>query len=542
MPRPNIIVFFTDDQRWDTIEALGNPQVKTPNIDSLVERGTAFTHAHIPGGTVGAVCMPSRAMLHSGRSLFHLDGAGASIPADHVTMGQHFRSQGYRTFGTGKWHNGPESYARSFTDGGEIFFGGMADHWNVPACRFDPTGKYDVACPEIKNPSRDNVVNYRRCDHVPAGKHSSELFCDAAVDFLDRQSGDDPFFIYVSFMAPHDPRSMPKRFLDMYDPDEIELPENYLPQHPFDNGELLIRDELLESHPRTEDAVRRHLAEYYAMITHLDDEMGRVMRKVDAMGQTDNTIFVFAGDNGLALGQHGLMGKQSNYEHSVRVPLVFAGPGIPTGQRREAFAYIMDIFPTVSELAGVDIPSSVEGQSLVPALKNPDELVRDTLFFAYADIHRAVKDRRYKLIEYVVSGTHVETQLFDLEEDPLEMHTLADDGGHAEVLAGLRKELFRWRDEWDDRDSVWGKTFWDGYEGKTSPPGKPFDQNTPIAVLAADSAAAALLRDRIPWLMKDPRITMSGSTSLRSLSFWAPDVVPRAMLPELDGALRNLGA
>lgn len=119
--KPNILFFFTDDQRFDTIHALGNPLVHTPVMDRLVARGVSFTHAHIPGGTSAAICMPSRAMLHTGRTLFHLDGAGADIPPEHALMGEYLRSHGYRTWGTGKWHNGVSSYARSFSDGAEIF-------------------------------------------------------------------------------------------------------------------------------------------------------------------------------------------------------------------------------------------------------------------------------------------------------------------------------------------------------------------------------------------------------------------------------------
>ena len=126
--KPNILLFFTDDQRFDTLGALGHPHVKTPNVDRLMARGTTFTHAHIPGGTSGAICMPSRAMLHTGRTLFHLEGAGNTVPDDHTMLGERLQQEGYRTFGTGKWHNGHAAFARSFSDGGEIFFGGMGDH------------------------------------------------------------------------------------------------------------------------------------------------------------------------------------------------------------------------------------------------------------------------------------------------------------------------------------------------------------------------------------------------------------------------------
>ena len=461
--KPNILFFFTDDQRFDTLQALGNPHVQTPTMDRLVAQGTTFTHAHIPGGQVGAICMPSRAMLHTGRTLFHLDGAGRSIPDDHILLGEALQGAGYRTFGTGKWHNGSAAFARSFTDGAEIFLGGMDDHWNVPAFDYDPDGEYSAQLPVCKEPHSSNAVTMRRGDHVTAGKHSSELFGDAVVRFLEGYDSEDPFFAYLSFMAPHDPRTMPKAFLDLYDPEEVPLPENFMGGHPFDNGDLMVRDEMLARFPRDPVEIRRHIAEYYAMITHLDAQMAQVLEALEATGRADNTLVVFAGDNGLAVGQHGLMGKQNMYDHSVRVPLILCGPGVPAGQKRDAYVYLLDIYPTLCELAGVSVPDSVEGVSLVPAMRDGGESVRDTLYFAYKELQRAVKDDRYKLIEYVVDGRRT-TQLFDLLDDPLEMHDLAGEAGYAEKVAGLRETLCRWRDEWDDADSEWGQVFWDRFE------------------------------------------------------------------------------
>ncbi len=461
--KPNIVFFFTDDQRFDTIHALGNADVQTPTLDRLVAEGTTFTHAHIPGGTSGAICMPSRAMLHTGRTLFHLEGAGQGIPADHVMLGEHLQAHGYRTWGTGKWHNGPASFARSFSDGAEIFFGGMDDHWNVPAFDYDPTGNYDSVLPQCPDAFRSNALKIRKGDHVRAGKHSSELFAEGAIDWLTQCDSDDPFFMYLSFMAPHDPRTMPQAYLDMYDPEDVPLPENFMGGHPFDNGDLKVRDEVLEEFPRDPDKVRRHIAEYYAMITHLDAQMGRVLDALTASKKADNTIVVFAGDNGLAVGQHGLLGKQNMYEHSVRVPLIFAGPGVPAGERRSAYVYLLDIFPTLCALIGVDTPSSVEGASLVSAMEDGDVQVRETLFAAYRGFQRMVKDERFKLIEYAVNGRRT-TQLFDLETDPLELHNLADDEAHAGRLNALRATLFQWRDDWDDAQSEWGKAFWNGIE------------------------------------------------------------------------------
>jgi arylsulfatase A-like enzyme len=465
MTRPNILFFFTDDQRFDTLAALGNPHIITPNFDRLVARGTAFTHAHIPGGTSGAVCMPSRAMLHTGRSLFHLDGAGQSIPAEHAMLGECLRGWGYQTYGSGKWHNGRDSFARSFSAGAEIFFGGMTDHWNVPAYDYDPTGRYQGKCPQVLDPFLSKQETYRDCDHISAGTHSSELIANAALDYLGARSGtaaDSPFFMYLAFLAPHDPRVMPQKYRDLYRDREVPLPDAFMPQHPFDAGVHQIRDEVLAAYPRQEEETRQHLVDYYAMITHLDDQIGRVLQGLEESGEAQNTIVVLAGDNGLAVGKHGLFGKQNLYDHSVRVPLVMAGPGIESGGRCDTFAYLFDIFPTLCQLIGEEAPDSVEGKSLLGAMRQ-GEPGRDEVYLAYERLHRGLRDRRHKLIEYQIGGRR-HTQLFDLEADPDELHDLSGQPAAGQVLADMRRRLARCRDAWDDRQTPWGETFWGGME------------------------------------------------------------------------------
>jgi len=464
--RPNILFLFTDDQRFDTIGALGNRQIHTPNLDALVASGVAFEQAYIMGGSCPAVCMPSRAMLHTSRSLYHIEGLGREIPPEHVTLGEHLRANGYQTFGTGKWHNGTAAYARSFTDGAEIFFGGMHDHWNVPACHFDPTGRYELQRPMCLDAWRSNAVSNIVSDHTHPGRHSTDLFADAAKEFLRTRQGEKPFFMYVSFMAPHDPRTMPREFLDLYNPEDIELPANFMEEHPFDNGELVIRDEKLEAWPRTEPAIRRHLAEYYAMISHLDHAIGDILQALKETGQYDNTIIVLAGDNGLALGQHGLMGKQNLYDHSVHVPLIMAGPGIQQGEKSDAMCYLIDIAPTLCEQVGIEAPDTFEGQSLLPVLQGRSESLRDGLLFAYKDVQRAVRDDRYKLVEYVVNGKRT-TQLFDLADDPYELNNLADEPAFRQTLEGLRLRLQGWRNDYGDTQKH-GQRFWAGFDSITS--------------------------------------------------------------------------
>lgn len=446
MKRPNILLFFTDDQRFDTLHALNNPAIQTPNLDRLLARGTTFTRAHIPGGTSGAVCMPSRAMLHTGRTLFHIEGEGQSISESHTMLGEHLQEAGYSCYGIGKWHNGRESFARSFNGGAEIFFGGMADHWNVPAYDYDPAGGYEQHTPFVRDPFKNNTVEWRECDHVTLGKHSSELFSDAAINFLADAPADEPFLLYMALLAPHDPRTMPQEFLDLYDPADIELPPNFATEHAFDFGIRDIRDEVLEAYPRTEDAIKRHIAEYYAMISHLDHEFGRVVAALEANGHADDTIIVFAGDNGLSVGQHGLMGKQNLYEHSVRVPLIFAGPGIPQGERRDSFCYLLDIYPTLCDLLGLDAPPSVDGVSLLPCLLQADHAAREVLYLAYTDQIRGVRRGDYKYIEYETG----QTQLFALAEDPFEMNNLIDAPEMARQVADLRQDMANLHASWDD--------------------------------------------------------------------------------------------
>lgn len=424
--RPNFLILFTDDQRFNTVHALGCKEIVTPHMDSLVKNGVSFTHAAIMGSTQGAVCVPSRAMLMTGRGLVRLQRGGSNIPTEHVMMPEFLRQHGYRTFATGKWHQDKPSILRGFEHGEDVFFGGMGDHFKTPV--FDIVG--------------GQLVNSR-----VETRFDAEAFADAAIKFLKAQKGGTPFFAYVSFKTPHDPRHGPKRFHDMYDASKLPLPPNFLPEHPFDIGTLRIRDELLAKFPRTPEEIREHIAAYYAMTTATDDQMGRILAALCETGLADDTVVIFAGDNGLAVGQHGLMGKQSLYEHSVRVPLIITGPGLPKNRQTDAFCYLLDIFPTVCAMAGLTPPAScADGRSLLPVLKGEQAGIREKLFFAYANLMRSVRARDFKLIEYELKDEK-HTQLFDIANDPWEMKNLAGDPKHADTLQKLQADLAAWAKE-----------------------------------------------------------------------------------------------
>jgi arylsulfatase A-like enzyme len=266
-------------------------------------------------------------------------------------------------------------------------------------------------------------------------------------------------------MAPHDPRSMPRRFQEMYDPQAMPLPGNFQAEHRIDTGDLKIRDELLAAWPRQPEEIQRHLAEYYAMISHLDDALGRLLTEMADRHLLDNTIVVFAADNGLAVGQHGLMGKQNLYDHSVRVPLILAGPGIPKGETRNGLVYLLDLFPTLCDLAGIETPASVEGQSFAANLSNPGRPARDWLYLAYGSSIRGVTNGEHKLIEYFAPGNPEggrATQLFDLRRDPLETVNLAAEADQRERLAEMRAQMARFRYDWGDCGHPLGRAFWEG--------------------------------------------------------------------------------
>jgi len=405
--RPNVILLLTDDQRGDTIRALGNPHIQTPNLDTLVKDGYVFREAYCQGGYVGAVCLPSRQMILRGSSYFS----------------QRFKD----------WQR--QNFPKSMNEAGysTYFLGKRGNNDNAVLAVFQSASYLNRAAIGGEVPGRD--------------------MAEGAIRFLRehkrrKDAGrSEPFFIHLAPPHPHDPRIAPAAFLDRYHVAEMPLPANYLPLHPFDNGELLIRDERLAPWPRTQDEIRRQLRDYYAVITCLDEQIGRIFQALKEIGEHDDTIVVFTGDQGISLGSHGLMGKQNLYEEAMNVPIIFCGPGIPKGRASDAFAYQFDVYPTVCELAGAKPPAGIDGRSLVPIMQGKAEGVRDTIFLAYRDVQRAVRRGPWKLIRYPQVDR---MQLFNLQADPHETKDLAGDPAHAakvkELLAVLAEEQKRFGD------------------------------------------------------------------------------------------------
>jgi arylsulfatase A-like enzyme len=321
-----------------------------------------------------------------------------------------------------------------------IFFGGMhfpgdGGHEHPLLYHFDPTGTY---------PSEARFQG---------DKFSSIMYADAAIEFIKTlpQEG-RPFFGYVAFTSPHDPRTPPPPFDVMYDPEQTPLPDNFLPEHPFDNGELHNRDEDLLPMPRDPVAIRKEIAAYYGMISEVDAEIGRILDTLVQQGLSDNTIIVFAGDNGLALGAHGLLGKQNLYEESIRVPMIMAGPGIAASVIDDRYAYLSDILPTVVSLLGLAPPASAEGSALLGDAAPPP---RSAGYFQYASLERAVRTSdHWKLIGYRLTGVGAQfvdrVQLYNLTADPSELDDLSKVDGYQTKLAELAALLAAERLRYDD--------------------------------------------------------------------------------------------
>ena len=427
--KPNILFLFADDQCYDTIRALGNSEIETPNLDRLVRRGVTFTRAYNQGSWSGAVCVASRTMLNTGRFLWKANDVYDSSEEERASgrfWSEYMKQAGYKTYFTGKWH--VKANPQKAFDVTAHVRGGMP---NQTAAGYDRPHEGQA---DPWSPSDPRFGGY----WAGGGKHWSEVVADDAIDFLGQASrSKQPFFMYVAFNAPHDPRQSPQEFVDKYPLDNIALPASYLPEYPYDdqigNGPGL-RDERLAPFPRTEHAVKVNRREYYAIITHMDAQIGRILDALEASGEIDNTYLFFTADHGLAVGNHGLMGKQNMFDHSVRVPLIMAGPGIEQNRRIGANVYLQDIMPTTLALAGVKQPEHVQFRSLLPLLSDQEAEGYPAIYGAYLDVQRMVTEGDYKLIMYPRAEKIL---LYHLSEDPHELHDLSDEPASGAVIERL---------------------------------------------------------------------------------------------------------
>ena len=473
--QPNILFIVVDDQSSLDLK-IYNPRstLQTPNIDRLAANGMVFDGAHHMGAWVGGVCTPSRHMIMSGRTVWHIpDKKGRAlnprvsnaelVPPDlaNNTMPAVFNRAGYSTMRTCKRGNSYEAANQLFT------------------IRRDAT---------------------RRGNTKDSG---SEWHADQVLDYLQQREDNkntDPFLIYFGFSHPHDKREGRPELLAKYGatnhadretlpaahPKQPPLPINYLSAHPFPNSHMNVRDETSVSgvwNKRDERTIRNEIGREFACSENIDIQLGRVLDKLKSSGELDNTYIIYTSDHGMAIGRHGLQGKQNLYEHTWRVPFIVSGPGIKPGSRVQGTIYLLDVLATLCDLANIKAPKTSEGISFKPILENKRETIRDVLYGVYCGGSkpgmRCVKKGDWKLIKYETADGEVrETQLFNLAVNPhefLQQHheakitsligvtptpqqvNLVDSPAHADKLEEMEALLLSEMQRLDDPYRLWNQ-------------------------------------------------------------------------------------
>ncbi len=479
--KPNILFIIADDQSpFDFKTYDPSSALEAPALEKLAREGMVFDGAYHMGAWVGGVCTPSRHMVMSGRTVWHLPdkrgrklnpniGRNDLVPPDLArhTLPAVFNRAGYATMRTCKRGNSYEAANALF------------------AVRRDATKRGGT--PETGSAwHAEQVLDYldERAEAKKAGGEKNKR----------KQK---PFLIYFGFSHPHDVRDGTPELLTKYgavnhadknslppaNPKQPPLPVNWLPKHPFHHGHPGLRDEVSVRgvwERRDERTIRNEIGRQFACSEYIDRQVARVLAKLEAMGELDNTYVFYTADHGMAIGRHGLQGKQNLYEHTWRVPLFVKGPGIKPGSRAQGNVYLLDVLATLCDLAGIPAPSTNEGISFKPVLMGEKQTVRDVLYGVYCGGTkpgmRAVRKGDWKLVKFdVMDGEVRETQLFNLKDNPHEylrqhhaLHkfaelqpdhlNLADDPKHAakrkEMEALLLSEMKRLHDPhrlWDQK-------------------------------------------------------------------------------------------
>jgi len=466
--RPNVLLLYTDQQRWDTIgwggaEAyLGNPHITTPNLDRLAREGVLFANAFCNN----PVCMPSRQSMLSGRypSALGCMTNGVEMREDVWTLPRILQAVGYHTIQVGKLHfknhsnrDHREPHPRygfdtmvlsdepGCYDDAYIKWVEAQDPAQVQACRVSTPPAWE-GVPVVKQPRNTHEPYvFEGPEHLT---HSA-FVADQTIEALKQRNPAQPFFAIAGFYAPHTPLNPPQRFVDMYDPADLPLPHfDETPDRvPWTGMEL------------ADERWRETKAAYYALITHVDDQIGRILAYLDESGLRDETMIVFTSDHGEHLGDHGLVQKgPPGLESCAHVPLIVAPP---QGAVMEASAVApvahlveaVDVAPTILDVCGVQSPPFFQGRSLQPLLTGQGYVPRASAYIEYRDPFgsswKTVRTHDFKYSLHTAERNHTPSEtplaelLFDLREDPHELRNVATDPGYADSLAQMREELLR---------------------------------------------------------------------------------------------------
>ncbi|PHS01807.1 MAG: sulfatase [Blastopirellula sp.] len=444
--RPNILWYCTDQQRFDTIGALGNPHVHTPVVDQLVADGVAFTHAYCQS----PICTPSRASFMTGMyptKVHNTRNGNVTFPDYPPLISKLLADAGYECGLVGKFHlqsSGHRTEPRC-DDGYSYwkFSHAPRDDWK--------TGHDYADWVKANGGNLDELRNSE--DRVPTELHQTTWASERSIEFI-QQSRDCPWMLSVNIYDPHPPFIPPKSYLDKFDIES--MPGPYFQESDLAQQAKLSSVDFQGTAETPEQRNAKEIqAKYYAMIAQIDDQFARILNVLDETGQRDNTVIIFTSDHGESLGDHGLLQKGCRfYEGLIRVPLIFSWPGhFQTDVQSPALVELIDKTATIADLAGIEQPEHMQGKSLLPILKgqvSPDEhrpFVRCEYFDAldpeftggsgtFATMHRT---RKYKLSIY---HGHQLGELYDLENDPWEFNNLWDSPNHQAIKNQLIYESF----------------------------------------------------------------------------------------------------
>ena len=474
--RPNILMIAVDDLK-PMLGCYGDEEILTPHLDQLAERGTVFLN----NACQQSVCAPSRVSLMTGTypdttKVYDLKTQMREANPQTLTLPEYLVEQGYETTGTGKIYD-PRSVDKQYD----------AASWSQPFRLYkvdaffaeghpQPKGGYhdlevgkqkkamkaymkkNAIEPSQRNAYQQLLVRFpmvkplTECLDLPDDAYEDGAFAKSAIQQMEvLAKGDKPFFLAVGFKKPHLPFVAPKKYWDLYDRSTIQLAEfqqmpKGAPDFAFqDSWELRGSYSNVKPGPIPAEQQRKMIHGYRACVSYIDAQVGLVLGKLKELGLEKNTIIVFWGDHGFHLGDHGMFCKHSNYEQAVRAPLIFAAPSqTMKGMTTESPSELVDIFPTLCELAGIPIPTRVEGTSLVPILHNPNAIVRESAMEQYSRkniMGYTLRDKRYRYIKWVkkktqgeVYGAAVATELYDYAADPLETVNQAANPEYAAVV------------------------------------------------------------------------------------------------------------
>ncbi|MGF1582588.1 MAG: sulfatase [Gemmataceae bacterium] len=450
--RPNVLFIAVDDMRVD-LGCYGHKFIRSPHIDKLARRGTLFLRAYCQQ----AVCNPSRASLLTGLrpsslGIWDLPTHFRENHPDIITLPQLFLRQGYVTINIGKiFHNWRQDRYK-----------GDAASWSVPAVMHYNTHGADKA--KVKGKLPPDWLQTPRCEmrDVPDDAYFDGRIANLAIKALRKlKQKDAPFFLAVGFWKPHAHFNAPKKYWDMYDRSKVKPPTN--PTPPKNVPKIALHDsrEILRgfrkrknSQPTAKEVITlRH--GYYAAISYVDAQIGKVIVELDRLGLADNTIIVFFSDHGYHLGEHGLWAKTSNFELDARVPMIIATPKHRGGQRTEALTELLDLYPTLTDLCRLPTGKHLEGKSLRPVLNDPEAKVKSAAFTwhprpAYPKAGTnpkvmgfSMRTAKYRYTEWrdFKTGKVVARELYDHATDPRETMNVVNRGDMVKTVKSLERLL-----------------------------------------------------------------------------------------------------